>query len=253
MSATPVVLLHGVGLDRTMWQRIQPQFAHQLHGDRDIIALDLPGHGEQPPLSRPTTLTSLADDVLTRMPEKRPVHLIGFSIGALIAEHIALFHPERVQTLTLVSSVFDRSPQQAAAVAERLERAQTDFESSVCGSLDRWFPAGTSTDPAIIDEIAHVLRANDVDSYLQAYAVFALADRELADELSQISQPTLVITGELDSGSTPEMTHRLALTIPDADKVIVPNARHMLPVEQPAEFLTAVSAFLEFSEGDQTS
>ena len=78
-----------------------------------------------------------------------------------------------------------------------------------------------------------MLLANDPDSYLHAYAVFATGDRDIAARLPEISVPTLAITGEFDPGSTPEMSRRLARRIPDAEVVIVPDARHMLPVTHP--------------------
>ncbi|WP_457971739.1 alpha/beta fold hydrolase [Arthrobacter sp. D1-17] len=80
----------------------------------ESIAIDLPGHGRQPPLTEPVTLEELAADVLKRLPERS--HLVGFSLGALIAR-IARFHPERVETLTCVSSVSPRtsSPSPTAA------------------------------------------------------------------------------------------------------------------------------------------
>ena len=94
-----VVLLHGVGLDHTMWQSLREHLPHET------VALDLPGHGGQPPLRTEQDLASLAADVLARLDTRAPVHLVGFSLGALIAQHLARFAPQRVRTLTAVNSV----------------------------------------------------------------------------------------------------------------------------------------------------
>lgn len=238
----PVVLLHGVGLDRTMWDALAP------HLGWPSVALDLPGHGLQPPLRAPHSLTGLADDVLARMPAGA-VHLVGFSLGALIAQQIAAAAPERVATLTCVSSVCERTPDEAAAVAARLRAATADFAASAEAAIDRWYPASTTVPPATIEATRRVLLANDPESYLHAYAVFASGDAEIAPQLGRIAAPTLAITGELDPGSTPAQTLRLAAAIPGARAQIVPGARHMLPVEAPGALAAAITTLIDEREG----
>ncbi len=88
------------------------------------------------------------------------------------------------------------------------------------------------------------LLANDRDSFLNCYRVFATADAEIGPELPLITVPALALTGEHDPGSTPEMTRRLAEAIPDCRAVIVPDARHMLPVERPREFVDCLTTFI---------
>ena len=232
-----VVLLHGVGLDHTMWDAVRARIT------QPTVALDLPGHGAQPPLREPQSLADLAENVLDRLPEGA-VHLVGFSLGALIAQHIARFHPERVATLTCVSSVCDRTPDEAAAVEARLATASDDFAASVAGSIERWYPTGSTVPAETIAATERVLLANDVASYLHAYAVFARGDREIAAELPRITAPTLAITGGLDPGSTPEMSRRLAAAVPGARAQIVPGARHMLPVENALALAAALTDFI---------
>lgn len=241
-AAAPVVLLHGVGLDHTMWDGVR-RVLEQEHA-LETVALDLPGHGAQPPLREQQTLASLADDLLARLPDGA-VHLVGFSLGALIAQHIARFHPQRVVTLSCVSAVCQRTPEEAAAVEARLHSARDDFPASVAASLRRWYPVGGSVPPAAIADTERVLLANDIDSYLHAYAVFAHGDQEIAPELHRIAVPTLAITGELDPGSTPEMTRRLADAVPDARVEIVAGARHMLPVEAARTLAAALTTFID--------
>lgn len=239
-----VILLHGVGLDQSMWRPLQELLV------RESVTLDLPGHGSQPLLRSEQTLASLADDVLDRIESRRPVHLVGFSLGALVAQHIARFAPHRVLSLTSVNSVCQRSPEESAAVEQRLATAGSDFEQGIDIAIERWFPAATTTvDTQIVESIRQTLEANDLESYLHAYAVFARGDKEIASELSQIIKPSLAITGELDPGSTPEMTRRLAAAIPDSRQHIVPGTRHMLPVEAPALLASELNNFFIDCEG----
>ncbi|MFI8597287.1 alpha/beta fold hydrolase [Rothia koreensis] len=241
--AAPVVLLHGVGLDRTVWSDVE-----ELLTDRRTVALDLPGHGSRPPLTQPVSLTDMAEDVLARMPTGR-VHLVGFSLGALIAQTIAARHPERVESLACVSSVCSRSPEEADAVRARLAAARQDFRASMHQALDRWFPGRDDVSLERRDKTAEVLMANDVESYLHAYAVFASGDREVLPELPSISAPTTAVTGELDTGSTPEMVDRLAGFVPDLRRRVVPGVRHMLPVEAPGELVAELNELITESEG----
>ena len=131
----------------------------------------------------------------------------------------------------------------ALAVLARLAAAEADFPASVEASLQRWY-AGTDTDPALVQQTRATLLANDVASYLNCYRVFATADAEIGPELPRIATPALAVTGELDSGSTPEMTRRLAAAMPDCRAVVVPGARHMLPVQRPRELVTLLTTFI---------
>ncbi|PRB70357.1 alpha/beta hydrolase [Arthrobacter sp. MYb213] len=241
-----VVLLHGVGLDRTMWQPLGQ------HLQRDYLALDLPGHGERPVLREKQNLASLANDVLERIETQQPVHLVGFSLGALIAQHLARFAPNRVLTLSSINSVCQRTPEESAAVEQRLATAGTNFAQGVDKAIERWFPAEQTDVPsAVIEAIRKTLAKNDLESYLHSYTVFAHGDQEIAGELASISQPTLAITGELDPGSTPEMSRRLATALPGARLRIVNGARHMLPVENPAALASELNSFFSDNEGKQ--
>ncbi|MFA4840554.1 MAG: alpha/beta fold hydrolase [Agrococcus sp.] len=241
-NPTPIVLLHGVGLDRSMWRAVIEQLP------RPTVALDLPGHGGERVLREPTTLAELARRMLAQLPDGR-CHLVGFSLGALVAQHIARFSPERVATLTCVSSVCRRTPEEAAAVLDRLESAKSDFAGTVDRSIERWF-AGGIVAGSVVQEIRAVLERTDVESFVHAYEVFATGDRDIADELERISAPTLAITGELDPGSTPQMTTRLAAAIPGARQRVVDGVRHMLPVQAPDVLVDELMQMINDAEGD---
>ncbi|MEV8568776.1 alpha/beta fold hydrolase [Streptomyces sp. NPDC051322] len=244
MDKPPLVLLHGVGLDRTMWEPVTALLADRF----TVVALDLPGHGARRPVRGDVTLAELADGVAGHIPVGS--HLAGFSLGALVAQHIALHRPELTRTLTSVSSVCRRTPTERAAVQARLRNAESDFAASTGASIERWY-AGTTVPHDVIDQTRATLSANDVDSFLGCYRVFAGADAELGPRLGDITAPALAMTGENDLGSTPEMTHRLAAALPSCRAVIVPGARHMLPVERPEAFAEALTTFItESAHGD---
>lgn len=237
MGKPTLVLLHGVGLDRTMWEPVTALLADRF----TVLAPDLPGHGARPPVDADVTLADLADGVADGIPPG--AHLVGFSLGALVAQQLALHRPESAATLTSVSSVCRRTPEERAAVQARLRTAEADFAASTAASLERWY-AGTGVPDDVVARTGATLRANDVGSFLGCYRVFATADADLAPRLPEITVPSLAVTGGDDPGSTPEMTHRLAAALPSCRAVIVPGARHMLPVERPTEFARVLTTFI---------
>ncbi|MQY16952.1 alpha/beta fold hydrolase [Nocardia macrotermitis] len=237
MGEPTLVLLHGVGLDHTVWEPVA-----ELLADRyTLITPDLPGHGARPPVPAGTTLADLSEGVVGEIPPGS--HLVGFSLGALVAQYLALHRPGLAATLTSVSSVCRRTEAERTAVLSRLRTAQVDFEASTAASIDRWYE-GTGVDPEWVRRTRETLAGNDIDSFVNCYRVFATADADLAPALGDITVPALAVTGADDPGSTPEMTHRLATALPDCREVIIPNARHMLPVQRPRELVAAITTFI---------
>ncbi|MER6976748.1 alpha/beta fold hydrolase [Streptomyces carpinensis] len=237
MSKPTVVLLHGVGLDHTMWEPTAALLADRF----TVITPDLPGHGTRPPVPDGVILADLADGVADEIPAGS--HLVGFSLGALVAQHLALHRPQLVATLTSVSSVCARTAEERASVLARLRTAEADFKASAAASLKRWYD-GTDVDADRVARTEATLLANHVGSFLGCYRVFASADAELGPRLGRIAVPALAVTGENDPGSTPEMTRRLAAALPDCRAVVVPEARHMLPIERPQALVDSLTTFL---------
>ncbi|GAA1176110.1 alpha/beta fold hydrolase [Nesterenkonia xinjiangensis] len=244
-EAVPIVLLHGVGLDSSIWRDLEE--AITAGSCRTVTAIDLPGHGSQPPLGGSVTLDDLVDDVAARVPDR--MHMVGFSVGALIAARLVRRDPGRAATLTCVSSVYDRSPEQVSAVGERLHHAARDFPGSVEASLQRWFPTGTPVSSDRVEDVRRVLLANDVSSYLRVYEVFATADKQIIQDVPQLEVPVLAVTGSEDSGSTPEMSRRLADAAEDGRAVVVEGIRHMLPLEHPEHLAETLITFLDDRTG----
>lgn len=237
MAAPTIVLLHGVGLDHHMWAPMIDRL-----GDRmTVVTPDLPGHGVNPPAPQGITLRDLADGIAPHIPTG--AHLVGFSLGALVAQHIARFRPELIASMTSVSSVCKRTPAEREAVLGRLHVAERDFDASATASLHRWYD-GTEVPAEVVDETERVLRATDHDSFLNCYRVFATGDAAIGPELEHIDVPSFAITGELDPGSTPEMTRRLAQSIPGCREAVVADARHMLPVQRPDELANHLITFI---------
>ncbi|MEU1980868.1 alpha/beta fold hydrolase [Nocardia sp. NPDC019395] len=237
MGKPTVVLLHGVGLDHTIWEPVAALLTDRF----SVRTPDLPGHGARPPAVDGVSLADLAREIAEEIPPG--AHVVGFSLGALIAQHLAVHHREHIATLTSVSSVCRRTEQERQAVLARLARAESDFPASVESSIDRWF-TGTDIAAEWVSRTRKILLANNVRSFLNCYRVFATGDAEIGPHLESITVPALAVTGADDPGSTPEMTNRLAAALPGCRAVVIPATRHMLPLERPRELAEGITTFI---------
>jgi pimeloyl-ACP methyl ester carboxylesterase len=240
-----LILLHGVGLNQSIWAEQVKAFA----GSHEVITYDLLGHGRSSTVPDDAALEDWANQLESLVEELKLEHfsLVGFSFGGMIAQAYAAKHIDKIENLVLMSTVYDRSEKERAGVLARLDVARREGPQAIIGAaLSRWFSQEFAAEyPVIMQGYERMLRTNDATSFLAAYKCFATRDKQLVDLVSGISCPTLVMTGELDGGSTPDMARRLAATIPSARCIIIPLARHMMPVERPDEVNSVLLRFLE--------
>ena len=244
-SGLPVVLLHGVGLDQTIWDRQ----VEALAANHQVITYDLLGHGRSTPASANARLANWVgqlESVVSHL-ALQTFSLVGFSFGGFISQRYAALHSGKINRLVLVSTVYDRSEAERTSVVSRLGTARREGPGAiVSAALSRWFSREFAEGhPAVMKHYEAMLRGNDAASFLSAYACFATGDKELVNALVDFPRPTLVMTGELDAGSTPGMARKLAGVIPFAECSIIARGRHMMPVEMPDEVNSALREFLE--------
>jgi (E)-2-((N-methylformamido)methylene)succinate hydrolase len=236
-----IVLIHGVGLDHTMWNRVRL-------GDRRVVTYDLLGHGSSTPLPSGSDLSTLVDQLRSVCDaEPSPLDIVGFSLGALIAQGFALSSPERVRRLILVSGVFNRSTEERSTILERVaDVREGGYLNSVATAIDRWFaPSFAAAHPDVLAAVTERMVSNDVTSYANAYEIFGTADEALAPQVHRITCPTLVVTGECDPRSTPAMSHALAATVANGHALVFPGARHLTPLEVPEALARLITTFVE--------
>ena len=243
-SGPPVVLIHGFGLNRAMWQ--WQLLALTLHFS--VLTYDLLGHGESAPPTGTPSLTMFSRQLLGLMDrcgiERAAV--VGFSLGGMIARRFALDHPDRLTALAILNSPHDRSPAEREAVRARVRQTEERGPSAnVEPALQRWFtPAFRAEAPETVALIRAWIMRNDPALYPQIYQVLAEGAAELVEGLERIACPTLVMTGEDDPGNTPAMARVMAGLIPGARLVILPGLRHMALAEAPEAVNAPLCAFL---------
>lgn len=246
MTATspPLVLIHGIGLDRTIWDGMLPA----LKADRQVVSYDLPGHGVAPdPLVEPT-LRAFADHAITVMDDHgidRAV-LVGFSLGGMVNRRVSMDHPDRVAGLVVIASPHKRSPEAQRLVQERATAtARWGMASTIDVTLDRWFtPEFRDDQPEVVADVRRRVLATDSEALARARHVLATGVDELVRPNSLPDLPLLVMTGDHDSGSTPDMARAIASEASSGEVVIVPGVRHLGLLEAPDRFADPLVHFL---------
>jgi pimeloyl-ACP methyl ester carboxylesterase len=246
-AGSPVVLLHGVGLDGAMWSPVVEQMAQQYR----VIVPDMLGHGGSPIPAASASLSDYATQIVGLLRHLRieRAGVAGFSMGAMVAQRMAIDHPSSVSRVALVCAVHDRCVEAKLAVRTRaLTTAIHGVAPSVPAALARWFtPAFAANHPEVVQAVKATLLGNDPVGYLRSYALFAQGDEELARDVGRIRAPALIVAAEDDPGSTPQMAEALHESIRGSQLVVVPGMRHMLPVEDPGLVARLLGEFFKES------
>lgn len=235
-DATPIVFLHGVGSDKSVWQ---PQLGH-FGERRRAVAFDYPGYGDSDPAPEGTTRDDYASAILSAMHElgiDRP-HVCGLSLGGVIA--IAMHHadPERCASL-LLADTFAAHPD-GCGIYERSAAAAEDMRAMAEARVDVLL--AQPADPAVRTEVVETMAAIDPAAFrIGAEAVWLADQRERAN---QIRVPTLIVCGAEDRITPPALSHELERLIPGSRYQQIERAGHLTNLERPEEFNTLIGAFI---------
>lgn len=244
-DARAVALIHGLGLNRHVWDAYRSRLAQRYR----VLDYDLYGHGESAPPPAAPSLTLFAEQLLGLLDELgiERCALIGFSLGGMINRRLAMDHPGRVASLVVLNSPHEREPEAQRLVEQRaLDSAAGGPGANLDATIERWFtPAFRQRETGTIERVRGWVLDNDAQSYALCRRVLAFGVIELIRPAPPIEVPTLVMTCEHDSGSTPAMSQAIAGEIDGAQVVIVPALQHMGLVENPRFFITAIAEFLE--------
>ncbi len=246
-GSSPVVLIHPVGFDLTYWgDQIEA-----LRSTHDVVAFDLPGHGRSAGGPADVTFGRLAAAVagLVGQLGAGPAHVVGVSVGGMVAQTVALSYPHRVRSLTLAATASTFSDAGRAVLRARAEAIRTGGMAAVVRPfLDRWFtPETIAGRPDLMDRITKTLLGDD--PAVQTAMWTMIAGLDLADRLGEVDRPTLVLVGDRDPSTPPAMSVALAERVRGARLIVLPGASHMVHLEQPDAVNAEVSAFLSRVDG----
>ena len=221
----PIIFIHGVGLNHKIWK---PQFDVF---ENTIVAYDILGHGKTPLENSNLSFDNFSRQLLNLIDDLnfKKIHLVGFSIGSLIARNFAENYNERLESLTLLCSIFKRSKEQQQIVNDRFELSKKSRSLSK-QALKRWFTDEyILQNPKIYEEISSMLNENNMEDFLKIYELFV--KHKDNEKFENIKVKTLIMTGEFDSGSTPEMSKNLSKCIKNSKVKIIKNGKHLCSIE----------------------
>jgi len=235
-DATPIVFLHGVGSDKSVWR---PQLAHFGTGRR-TIAFDYPGYGDSDPAPEGTTRDDYAEAIHSAMHELNVerAHVCGLSLGGVVA--VALCHavPNHCASLILADS-FATHPD-GQAITDRSFAASADLRAMAEARVDVLL--AQPADPAVRSEVVETMAKIDPAAYRIGAEAVWLADQR--ERTAAIRVPTLVICGTEDKVTPPTLSHELVQLIPGASYAPIEGAGHLGNIERPEAFNTLVDAFI---------
>ena len=237
-SPPPVVLLHGLGTDRRMWLYQVPALCARL----PTILVDLRGHGRSSAPAGAWTVADMARDVvrLLRYLGAERAHLVGLSMGGMVAQQFALDYPYATASLVLADTICGVPADGKATAVEALRFIESHSMAEVAKT--RISTAFTdAVDPVMRGHLIEAVALNDKDAYERAArAAFGFS---LCTRLDEIAVPTLVVVGEGDRTFPMAWMEALAERIRGARLVRIAGAGHISNMERPQEFTRALLEF----------
>ncbi len=247
-AGEPLLLLHGLGSRSEDWQMQVPVFAARYQ----VITADMRGHGRSDKPAGPYSVPMMAADVLALLDALGvdAAHVVGLSMGGMIAFQLAVDHPERVRSLVIVNSgpaLVPRTFSDRLRVFQRLALASL-FGPARTGRFlsGRLFPK-PEQEPLRQQFITQWAK-NDPQAYLASMR--ALVGWSVLERIGRIDCPTLIVSGDRDY--TPVDAKRAyAALIPGARLVVIEDSGHATPIDQAGRFGACVLEFLAQATTEQ--
>lgn len=239
----PIVLVHGMGSDHTIWGGFIPL----LNKNYRVISMDLRGHGESSKPPGPYSMELFSEDInqLLHSLNIDQAHFIGHSMGGAVLLSLALKNPEKIHSLTLIST-FAYVDYQLQLTLTRILKILHDegfnafFET--CLNL--------ANSPEFIDENRDFfnsirdMKAHKISMHALKDTIDACLKVNFIDSLNLIKIPTLVIAGEKDVFIPIHHSRKIKNMITNSKLQIIDNAVHNMLVEQPDETYSIINGFL---------
>lgn len=247
---TPLVLVHGLGSSADDWMLQLPAFApHYL-----CVPLDLRGHGtsDKPPGRYSVTLFAADVAALLERLKLGPAHILGISLGGLVAQQLAMDHADLVRSLVLINTFPGLWPLPVEVLNTLLRRRGTllhprDMASTAHEVADALF---SSPNLALLKEwTERRIAANDPDAYFRS--TLAVVRFRPGRRLDRVRCPTLIIAGEADRVVPRIYQQRLRHRLPHAQFVSIPDSGHASNIDHPDAVNEAVVRFLRTVDGNE--
>ncbi|MBF7730608.1 alpha/beta fold hydrolase [Pseudomonas sp. N040] len=239
---TPVVLLHGLGSSTRDWENQTSALAAQYQ----VILFDLRGHGRSDRPREDYSIEGFADDVLALLDHLQlpQVHLVGISMGGMVAFQLAVDHPQRLLSLTIVNSspeVKVNSLASAMQLGKRWLFSRLLSMQSIGKMISQLlFPKPGQA--AMRDQVVERWRLNDKHAYLAS--LDAIIGWGVRKRLPTIACPVLVVAADQDYTPVAQKAAYVA-ELHDARLQVIEDSRHATPIDQAQRFNAVLLEFLD--------
>jgi len=243
-----LLFVHGVGGDLDAWQFVREPL---LEAGYSAVALDVRGSGYSghPRSARSYTLERMNDDILSVINAEGlgPVDLVGHSGGAVVSLAFALAHPEKVGKLILIAPSYAPPRYGGSPLLRALYAPFIAFFSLISPPAPApWhspYPPGKHHQEVELYGLVRTMYHNSLASYLRISQMLMRVNFE--SQLAEVKMPTLLIAAENDGIYPLKVAKVMGEKIPNAKLVVVAGANHVLPLNQPAEVVEAIEAFIK--------
>ena len=237
----PLLLIHGLGSSLRNWELQVRYFAEKYQ----VLTYDVRGHGRSSKPTGPYSMRGFADDaaaLLTGL-EAAPAHVVGISMGGMIAFELAVRYPDLLKSLTIVNSVPDM---RVTSPREYLEMWPRFLILKALGVRRMGMALGKRLFPKPEQEETRrtfVERWAQNDKHAYEWALRAVLGWSVEARLGEIRCPTLIIAAEKDYWPL-DVKQAYTARMPDARLAVIADARHAVAVEKPDEFNRILDEFL---------
>ncbi len=243
----PVVLIMGVGGSCAGWSVVT---VPELGKDRTNVIFDNRGAGRSGDPGADFSTRDLAEDtraVLDQLEIPR-AHVLGGFLGGMVAQELALAHPERVQTLTLVGTCgrLDTKRRMLLEIWQELAQAAVPLETRIKNRLVWTLHDLTFKQEDLVERMLRFYREDDAPMEDRVFVrqIQAVLEHDTLDRVERLGMPTLVVCGEQDILTPLHLHRQLANRIPNSRLVQIPGAGHLVAAEMAPRFNRLVNRFL---------
>jgi 3-oxoadipate enol-lactonase len=244
-SGPPVLLIQGLGADSHLWDLQRLALMRRYH----TLAIDNRGAGRSDKPFGVYSLEQMADDCLAVLDDAGvdDAHVVGASMGGVIAQLVALLHPDRVRSLTLACTACHHHDWRRELLADWAETAQTRGMAAMTKEAARFMigPRSFRRVSAGVGWLGPLAMSRHPHAFAGQVAGILSIDDDLSDRLAQITAPTLVMVGNQDILTPRGDSEELAELIPTAELAVISGAAHGFMIEHATTFNRLLLDFLD--------